>query len=431
MVESLFSWAAMQCQTIGIAPREFLRFLSPTRTSQSYLPSLLIGPGVASRRNVEAISQHCNAEHLKCGTFFVLTDLVDTSFRGMRSTRHKWCPVCLARPASELYLPLLFALSAISRCPEHGCDLVEKCPHCDAPQELSWLPSKWVRCSRCDGSLVHAIGYSRRHRYLEWANSQCAQLVELCADPDTAPVNRDAVHVFVREFLASKHAMEMDGYLRIYLYDGHVASRRMPTLDNMLIFCAMQGVGLSDILLRPTDAASPVLFPEWRSIRSIRFLLKNPKAFSALTSIVSDVKWFQSLGYVPSPAALMSIFGLPACCFHDLTDSAYALYADEARGNSWQDSNRADTALKITIAKLKGAIEEANTLHFSSILSSHWRFRSLHGKAMLPILSLAAVRIVAHLHSSGSAFSNVEGIFRSYAIVFVGDDYQDYIGCAM
>jgi hypothetical protein len=260
MVESLFSWAAMQCQTIGTTPRAFLMMLDQTRSSASYFPSLLTGPGPTFLRHISSLSHLCNSPHLRCGTFYVVANIAGKNFHGRRSQMHKWCPLCLAGPTRELYLPLLFSLSSVSRCPVHGCNLLEKCPRCRAQQRLSWESRKWSSCSYCKTSLALDPVYGTGTIDANWCDRQSADLIALCADPQRDQIVPDAYLHFVEELVAQSRVESAIGYrTRIKKY--YLSASFRPYFKVLLQMCASQGTGVVDMLLNPKESASPRLFP--------------------------------------------------------------------------------------------------------------------------------------------------------------------------
>lgn len=62
----------------------------------------------------------------------------------------RWCPECLAE---DNYYRLTWRFKSLIGCPDHGCVLLEHCPHCGQPVPLFKAPLRLGMCSICHGDL--------------------------------------------------------------------------------------------------------------------------------------------------------------------------------------------------------------------------------------------------------------------------------------
>ena len=423
MVESLFSWTAMQCQTVGISPISLFKMLEPDRTSTGYSPSLLTGPGPSFIDYSASFAQICNSQDLRCGTFYVVSEIAGMHFLGRGARMLKWCPLCLSSPAKELYLPLLFMLSTASKCPKHGCDLIERCPDCGAPQRQSWDPLKWKRCRWCRANFAHTPSYTRRHRShdFDWMNQQSIDLIELCAEPGRERVPSNVFQLFVEEFIASDYKANRDGRLSAHVQRAFVAANQKPSFNRILSMCFAHGVGIKEVFLRPKESASPGLFSEASSSASTRMPVSNYSAADRLVSVVDDLAWFAKLGYIPKPRALLAALGLPNSSLMALSDETRAKYVANSadRHCPWADS--ADAALRYAVKRLSRAIITNSISSCVAELSRDRRYRKILEYNAVPTFSLAAARIALHVGAISEARSgNLEPRFRHYANVITG-----------
>ena len=424
MVESLFSWAAFQCQAVGITPGKFFKMLEPNRTSSAYSPSLLTGPGSTFKDYSLALGRFCNATDLRCGTFYVASNITGKNFNGRRAQMAKWCPICIAKPPRELYLPLLFSLSTAICCPEHGCDLVENCPNCNAPQRQSWDPRKWTRCQKCQANLAHSPSYTPRGNDYDWMNQQSMELIDLCADPLGRAVSSDVLRIFIENFMINRLDSRVEPTFKDVIRKNYFLTDHKPSFRRLLMMCFAQGIGIRDLLMRPDEAASPGLFPMPESISRAPFSANSHITAHQLASIIADIQWFRAIGYVPDPRVLMRALDLPGSDFDTLAGDARDLYLPYAidRENDWAEL--ADQALRPVIKRMSLAIPSGSVSNCFAELWSDWKYRELRDRRGLRILALVAIRIALHSGvRSDLHLDSLDAKFRPLALAIMNRNY--------
>lgn len=72
--------------------------------------------------------------------------------RGLFRQDKAWCPQCLEQWQKErvtMYEPLLWSFRDVNFCPQHNCQLIDRCPDCNSPQKAIANNSRLGFCSRC------------------------------------------------------------------------------------------------------------------------------------------------------------------------------------------------------------------------------------------------------------------------------------------
>lgn len=122
-------------------PGTLAHYVRPTETTKSVLTLLSLATGEAN---------------LRCGTFMAIEAALDRCMRTFHNSI-RWCPVCMAEFKAEGIEPhfkLVWSLASLERCPKHGVNLIETCPHCGALQCGFGLRQSCAACARCNKSLI-------------------------------------------------------------------------------------------------------------------------------------------------------------------------------------------------------------------------------------------------------------------------------------
>ncbi len=72
--------------------------------------------------------------------------------RGLFRQNKAWCPQCFEQWRQEkmpIYEPLLWSFKDVNFCPQHHCQLCDRCPHCDSSSKAIANSSRLGFCSRC------------------------------------------------------------------------------------------------------------------------------------------------------------------------------------------------------------------------------------------------------------------------------------------
>ena len=72
--------------------------------------------------------------------------------RGLFRQNKAWCPKCFEQWRQEkkpIYEPLLWSFKDVNFCPQHHCQLKDRCPNCDSQQRAISNSSRLGFCSQC------------------------------------------------------------------------------------------------------------------------------------------------------------------------------------------------------------------------------------------------------------------------------------------
>ena len=72
--------------------------------------------------------------------------------RGLFRQEKAWCPQCFEQCSQErkpIYEPLLWSFRDVNFCPQHNCQLIDRCPYCGSSQKAITNNSRLGFCSRC------------------------------------------------------------------------------------------------------------------------------------------------------------------------------------------------------------------------------------------------------------------------------------------
>lgn len=222
-----------------------------------------------SIHRIFAFERLAGVPHLRCGTLWWLTQAARVSMSLTRNAR-RWCPVCYEQWENDSsWEPQVWSVPAITNCPLHGCVLEDRCRNCGAPQRGQRNKEGRKRCSCCDRPLSGTGRYLEQPPFVRWVDRQVCELVRLCATPADKPLAFDSLHGFIDSLGKEAFAHEevrlfVNGHRRINVG----ADFARPTIRTIINFCAMRGVGVEELLLRPSEASSaPLIDPlkdyEW------------------------------------------------------------------------------------------------------------------------------------------------------------------------
>ncbi len=81
--------------------------------------------------------------------------------RGLFRQDKAWCPQCFEARRQEkkpIYEPLLWSFRDVNFCPQHNCQLIDRCPDCNSAQKAIANNSRLGFCSRCKSWLGNQPG---------------------------------------------------------------------------------------------------------------------------------------------------------------------------------------------------------------------------------------------------------------------------------
>ena len=284
------------------------------------------------------------SEDLRCGTFWVLKDILALRGLGRSSERRRWCPECYRKwDASASYEPLIWSVSLACRCRWHGCDLVDECPSCAAPQRASTSIRTRHVCTRCKASLAVGAKYAYRTELEAWQESQCESLIALCATPRSEPISWESYLIMVEGLMMSGVTQRVLGWHRIIAGDKKFFAHK-PLVKTLVSLAAVQGVSVAELLLDPVFASSPSIesvrpynwVPPTRAMYEEKVLL----ALGCMRSVVS-----RQPAYTPPLDVLLRKFKVLRATIHEANPQLFEWYKrryeSQARGAARQHRRRA------------------------------------------------------------------------------------------
>lgn len=237
------------------------------------LASSFCGPGKVYKRRIENLEILTGVETIRCGSFYLLDAILTPGAVGRASGYHRWCPQCYKEwDEATSWEPLQWSIDLRVTCPDHGCDLEDRCRRCGAIQKPSVRYPSRRHCSKCQRSLAGDGAWSVKPRYVSWAEGQLSKLVELCATPGLAPLPCTTFEAFARTIMRSassgpprssgaSHALSR--LVRLHGSSHQVGNGVRVRLHTLINACALQGISVRELLLSPVEAASSPLKDNW------------------------------------------------------------------------------------------------------------------------------------------------------------------------
>lgn len=417
MVESLQSWLARQSLRCGIPVPALFEFLGLPR--YGVWPSVFDGLSSSWPSIIEGLSKLMDESIAQGSSFHRLRPIACNGFLGVSPQRIRWCPLCLKENIAEPYVPLIFSLHGCVICPVHGCDVIGECSECGAKQNKSWEPDKWKLCRRCGAPLHIAPTYSPNSRYQKWTQGQCEEVVLFCSSEDQDPVASDSARLFMAA-IAEEHVSHAStkGDSKSGLAQQILARKSKITLPTLMLLAACAGVGVVDVLTRPSVSASRPLFAPWRSPRTLKKLEDLPMLEETVTSIAGDLRWFLGLGYVPSSDAIGKAMHLPPGMIRDLGGSSWESYHVGEGRCVFEGRFEGDSALPFLIreslTRLKGRIRKMSLLDAASMSTASLRRLDENARTVICAASLRiALRILPGSHRLDENFDEVYESYRN------------------
>lgn len=263
-------------------------------------PVTLCSHSTQSRVLVQRLEKLTGAHYLACGTLLPLSAVLCGNQCGALVHRRRWCPKCYAASSPDCAEPLAWWLPFVKRCDDHRVRLEDRCGYCGAFQR-PWLIGEARRfCCKCARPLWQEHQSPRAWTPWEiWCHVQIMNLLVHVATPGSPVIDPKALSVFVTAL--PHHAITSRSRLGLALISlKHGWKQRAEPrvrLETVFRLAALWGTTPLDILLRPTEAATPSLFnskaaippPATRPRHPQSSLAKCEQRFRALLALPSMV----------------------------------------------------------------------------------------------------------------------------------------------
>jgi transcriptional regulator with XRE-family HTH domain len=239
-----------------------------------------IGPRVQERGGVQALAQHnwthySHALNGAAATAQVLVDVLQTltgqpDLRfltmlpwngvlppvGLLHRERAWCPACYQEwreRGQRPYEPLLWAVSAVTGCPHHGCDLCRRCPVCQQGQPPLAVAVRPGYCARCGSWLGQArsdpCGSGRvaaLSAWAQWAAEGVGDLIAAAPTLTTRPTPEHLAQAIAYYTAGDAETGPLEIAHAAHMSHSHLWSWRrglsMPTLPVLLRLCGSLGL---------------------------------------------------------------------------------------------------------------------------------------------------------------------------------------------
>jgi hypothetical protein len=281
---------------------------------------------------VAALERFTGNPDLRYGTLWVLKEVVNA--RGLchhGGAMRRWCPVCYKHwDPDTSWEPLVWFIPYVSRCPDHGCDLVDKCLSCGATQRRHTPIDRRLYCRDC-GEGLGGEGTTTDHpKFYDWVDKEVCKLVAFCSMPGREPISRTTLSQFMERFEAYTQGQDVMPKVRRCLALQRSAPLRRPiSLSRLLNFSAFLGTSVVDLLARPQEAMSAPLLDLWSGFHWLYepFAKKDDEVRAArwlVRKVLANCgKW-----YLPSMRILSKDIGVSPSRLKAFDPEAYQAYID-------------------------------------------------------------------------------------------------------
>ncbi len=333
LVESAEHYVARLAWTVGVT----VRSLCPVTYSahgnskryQALGASGFCGPGRQFKRLVTHIERLTGSGSVRCGSFWVVDEVLAVTGVGRDTKQQRWCPECFRDWDEHSWEPLIWMVEIQQTCPVHSCDLETHCRSCGSAQPTCRDYRTRRQCYRCGSALAGAGRSSTRSTHLEWAEQRLAELVELCATPGQEQIPFERYDAFVRGLVESSQGEpNLPATLRAAVARMRSnAIRGRVTLRTLVNLCALQGISIPQILLDPQTAASRPLIDLWAGYKALEFPNgRHASKIQAYRQYISDMLKKCERCYLPPMAVVLRNMKLNRDLARELCVECYEAY---------------------------------------------------------------------------------------------------------
>lgn len=279
IVESVEHYALRLAAITGIAMRPLVSLPPPhdePGRHQVRLTSSFCGPGKIYRRRIENLEWLTGVRTIHCGSFFVLDALLAPGAIGRKGGRRRWCPRCyLSWDELTSCECLQWSIDLRMTCPIHGCNLEDRCPHCGSMQPTSTPYDRRRNCASCGAFLGSTGTLTPRSNYVKWVEAQISDMVAICADPAQPPISGDTFEIFVKELTRSlpdecRREPNVSSSINRLARLNNPSTSSKVALHTLINACALQGIPVRELILRPREAACAPLRGGWGGYRALQ-----------------------------------------------------------------------------------------------------------------------------------------------------------------
>jgi TniQ len=327
-VESVEHYVLRLARISGTTPRKIVSLSAPfdeqgARSTAS--ASFFCGPGKIYKRRIENLEALTGVNTIRCGSFYLLDEVLTHKAIGRDSRFRRWCPQCYTEwDESSSWEPLQWLIDLRVTCPIHGCDLEEFCRACGAKQTRYKKHALRRHCSRCKNPLAGSAVTNPRSAYVKWTEQQLDDLVRLCATPGNTPLPGATFDTFshalkrnVQHIAPKGTATALDEVLQTSWKSQRGETWRRVDIGTLLLSCAFQATPVSQLLLNPVASAGLPLIGPWNDHRPLDLGQVHEHQRAQALEIFLDKVWASPTGgYLPHPRRALLEFNLTSRTMH-------------------------------------------------------------------------------------------------------------------
>ena len=283
MVESTSFYAVRLAWISGIKIRQIVMLINKAagRVSSDQHATVFSGLSKTFEIYIDGLEKLTGVKDLRCGSFWVIRETLSIYSLGKVRERRRWCSECyLAWDVNESWEPLIWDIAALTDCPIHGCEIEDACRDCGAIQTATCSYQMRRFCHGCGGALGRRGRVIERANFQRWVNKQACEIVELCTSPGQHQIPADTYRKYIQRLWENVPSGDaIPSFLKdaIRLSAKQEAEGEKTSLRKMINMCALQAVGVVEMLRDPVAASSKCLINLWDSFEEL------PLAFGAHT----------------------------------------------------------------------------------------------------------------------------------------------------
>lgn len=362
MVESTSSYAVRLAWISGVKIRQIVMLINKAggRVSSDQHATVFSGLGKMFEFYIDGLEKLTGVKDLRCGSFWVLRETMSTYSLGKVRERRRWCSECyLSWDIDESWEPLVWDIAALADCPIHGCEIEDECRDCGAIQTATCSYQARRFCHRCGGALGKPGRVVKRANFQRWVDKQACEIVELCTSPSQKQIPADTYQTYIQllrdNVLSSK---EIPGFLMdaIRLSAKQEAEGEKTSLRKMINMCALQAVGVVEMLQDPVAASSKCLINLWDSFEELplAFGAHRRKAFAFGSAARALLKLCPD-GQLPPADMVLRAIKMNEDLARELHGNVYATYQAKYRSQGTPTQrHHSRRALLVCLELLRG-----------------------------------------------------------------------------
>jgi hypothetical protein len=269
MVESTSSYAVRLAWVTGTSVRRIINLIHHVQGRVSYNSTAAVFSGLGKQSGfyIDGLERLTGAQNLRCGSFWILRDVLGTFGLGRRKALRRWCPECYKTwDVDNSWEPLVWDISLLANCPVHGCKIEDECRSCGAAQTTSRSYANRRSCRQCGETLGLPGQVAKRSSYHHWVDRQVCEIVELCAKPEERTVCSETYSTYIRGLREVAHSdTTVPALLKdaILLADSNKSTYKRASIRSMVNMCSLQAVSVVEMLRDPIGASSRCLINLW------------------------------------------------------------------------------------------------------------------------------------------------------------------------